>query len=120
MIAGAIILFLALNFVLRPYLYQRSAVKLVLRVLDAWNNGDLTNAYHAWEEPQQAPPVYNLTSYELLQKNFYQDQGTRHAEILTDLQFPDDNITPSGEWIFHLKETRGGWKVVDFYQSPAI
>ncbi len=112
---AAIILFVFGNIFLPPYLHQREVIRTVASVLDGWESGAIPETFQYWEDPNNAPPAYNLVSYQVNKKIFDKEDGRRRAQIFVTLEFSADNVLPSGkEWIFELRQTKFGWKIKNF------
>lgn len=116
-IIGLIAFFAVVSLGLGPFLHKREAVKIVQEVLGHWKNGNLAMAIDYWENQDDSPPMYGLTSYKIKSKSFGKKDGSRHAKILVELDLSAENILPSGDWMFEVSYTNIGWRVVDFYLS---
>lgn len=114
-------LFVLGNLFLPPYLHRREVTRIVTAVLDGWESGAILETFQYWEDPNNAPPAYNLLSYRINKKILDKKDGRRHAQIFLTLEFSADNVLPSGkEWILELRETKLGWKIEKFSAaSPA-
>ncbi len=117
----AIILLVSGNLFLTPYLHQREVTRIVTAVLEGWESGAIPETYEYWEDPNKAPPAYNLISYRIIKKNLVKENDQRRAQIFVTIEFSVDNILPSGkEWVFELRQTKFGWKIENFSAaSPA-
>ena len=105
-------------FLIKPFLNRHDAVKTVKAVLTAWTDGDALKAFSQFEDAKISPPIDSLSSYKITKKVFDKKDGRNHAQFYVILNFPDENIFPSGkEWIFELTDMLGGWKITDFYQA---
>ena len=105
-------------FLIKPFLNRRDAGRTVEVVLRAWEEGDTLKVFTRFEDAKKSPPIDSLSSYKITQKVFAKKDGKNHARFHVVLNFPDENIFPSGkEWIFELTDTLGGWKITDFYQA---
>jgi len=111
-----IVIILAINLILIPYLHRRTVNRIVDEVLTHWKTGDFLLAYNLWETEDKSPPVNGLSSFKITNRLFDKNKGRRHALITADLQFTRDNLLPSGIWTFELSDTHIGWKITDFYQ----
>ena len=114
-IAGVAVILLLLVFVVQPQLRQRDAQKTVETILTHWQNNDLLPAMTFWQNEEDSPPVYDLLSYEILNKEFGKEEGQYYANITVQLIFPTGNpFFTDKNWVFSLKKTRHGWRVFDF------
>lgn len=115
-VIGILIIALSsLNFVFKPYLRRRDALRIVETVLTYWKNGDLTLAMPYWEKEINSPPVYGLITYEITGGKISKKDGIHSAEVTANLEFPLDNPSHSGKkWIFELNKTRYGWKITGY------
>ena len=101
-----------------PYLHNREATRVVMSVLNAWSTNDFVKAFDGWEIQQQSPPIYGVTSWTILKKIFDRQDGVRHAQFLVFIKFnPGVDMPLEKVWVFELKKTRLGWKIVDFHLS---
>ena len=67
---------------------------------------------------KKSPPIDSLSSYKITKKIFTKENSKNHARFYVILNFPDENIFPSGkEWIFELTDALGGWRITDLYQA---
>ncbi len=109
------------NIFLPPYLHLREVTRTVTAVLEGWKGAAGLESFEYWEDPNNAPPAYNLVSYQIKKKTLEKREERRHAQVFVTLEFSADNILPSGnEWVFELQETKLGWKVQSFAAvSPA-
>jgi len=115
-ILSILITLIALKLAVQPYIQHRSANRVVKSVLNYWQSGDLLSAIDYWKDPQQTPPIYNLTSYEITKKEFSKENKTDYAKIYVDADFATEGLLPSGkEWVFRLEKTRYGWKIIGFH-----
>ena len=112
----AIILLVLGNLFLTPYLHQREVTRIVTAVLEGWESGAIPETYEYWEDPNNAPPAYNLLSYQINKKIMDKgEDGRRHAQVFVTIEFSAGNVLPSGkEWIFELRQTKFGWKIKNF------
>ncbi len=110
-----VILLVLGNIFLPPYLHQREVTRTVTAVLDGWAGGASLEAFQYWQDPNSAPPAYNLVSYRINKKTLGKEKNQRHAQVFVTLEFSADNVLPSGkEWIFELRETKLGWRITNF------
>lgn len=108
------------NFFLTPWLHRREVTRIVTSVLDGWESGAIPETFQYWEDPNNAPPAYNLVSYQITRKIMGTENGRRNARIFTTLVFSAGNVLPSGkEWIFKLRQTKLGWKIESFSAADA-
>jgi len=113
-----IIIVLIVNFGIRPYLIKRQALITTKKILKLWMANDIMGAKIFWKEEKDLPPFYNITSYKILNYQYYKENSDIFARISFSLTFAPNNIYPSGkEWVFILKKFIGTWKVVDFHQK---
>jgi hypothetical protein len=113
--------FVLLNFGLKPYLQKKEAVTTAREILDLWVEGNLMASSVYWEEKQDYPPLYGITSYELTDIEYYKKDKTLFAKISARLRFTSNNIYADRKnWVFVLERKIRSWKVVDFYcESPS-
>ena len=111
-----IVIFIFLSFVIiPPLLYYKETTQIAKSVLLDWKMGNLPDTYQYWEDPQKSPPIYGLTSYKIIKKKFSKINGIKQVGIIVNLDFSEDNVSPSGKlWTFLFKKTKFGWKIVDF------
>jgi len=122
LVASIVVVLVALNLTLKPYLHKRSARKVVDTVLTNWGDLDILRAMDQWENPSDSPPMYGIVGHNIVEEFFYKEGKRRYAKIYITLNFQSDSVYASGkEWIFELRESKLGWKVFDFYAvDPAL
>jgi hypothetical protein len=99
----------------KSYFRRNDALKAVRAVLSYWEEDDPIPAMSYWEQETASPPIYDLLTYDINKKEFDKENGFYRARIYVTLYFPAGNRSPSGkEWLFALKKTPYGWKIVDF------
>ena len=114
-ILSILITLAALKLAVQPYVRQRSANRAVESILNHWQSGDLLSAIDYWKDPQQSPPIYNLTSYKITKKEFSKENKTDYVKFYVDIDLDaKDLLSSAKKWIFRFENTRYGWKVVDF------
>jgi hypothetical protein len=66
----------------------------------------------------KCPPIYGLQSYKILKSKFTKIDGKQKAFYDVVLNFPPDNVLPTGKtWICELEKIGGSWKAMDFYPA---
>lgn len=122
-IASILGLMVFINFIFIPFLHHREVTRIIDSVLHYWQGPEFSKAYEHWEEYQKSPPIYDLQDYKIVKRAFGKADGVRTATFYIILNFPVNNPTPSGKtWVFELKKTRLGWKIVECYplSLPAL
>ena len=107
-----------INFAIKPFLSYRDAYKHIETYLTNVQKGNLTNIYILWDNKNNSPPIYNMTSYKIKNKTFYKKDGVKWASFKVDIYLAGGNILPSGkEWTFDLSYTKVGWKIMAGYMN---
>ena len=118
LLAVAVIIFLFLNFGLKPYLKKQKAIKITEEILNLWTEGNLMDSAVYWEKKQDYPPLYGILSYKITSSDFYKKQNLLHSKISATLEFSANNLyADKKDWTFVLKRNLGYWKVITFYPS---
>lgn len=121
LVISVVIVLITGNFFLTPWLHRREVTRIVTAVLEGWESGAIPETFQYWEDPNNAPPAYNLVSYQITRKIMGTKNGQRNARIFTTLVFSAGNVLPSGkEWIFRLRQTKFGWKIESFSAADAV
>ncbi|OGX08354.1 MAG: hypothetical protein A2Z88_06760 [Omnitrophica WOR_2 bacterium GWA2_47_8] len=114
----ALILLLGINLILVPYLYRKKTTAVLQKVLSFWEAGDPASAMAYFEHPNQSPPIFSVNSYKIVKRKFGGKKGRRHAEFHVILNFPKENLLPSGViWICEIDQTQSGWHITSFTLS---
>jgi len=115
LVYSTIAIFLLINFVGKSLLHKRTVKNMVVSILKSWENNNPSSTFKYWEDADSSPPVASLSSYEINKKKFYSEKRRRHAQFLTTLHFPSNNLFPSGQqWVFTAKLTKVGWLIIKF------
>lgn len=120
-LAIGVLILLVSYFPLKHHLEKRSVLQMTKTILKYWQTNNLPATYVYWKDPYQAPPIYGLEKYKILKTNFPKSKGVQTAEVYIYLDFPSDNLLPSGKvWILQFyKFPRLGWLVSDFRIDPS-
>ena len=110
--------FLVIYFVAIPLINHQKANAAAKDILNDWLKSDLTAAQKYFIEIRKAPPIYNLTSYEIKKVKFEKVDGRLLARFYVLLNFAPNNPMPSGKiWVCELEKLSRGWMASDFYLS---
>lgn len=103
------------QFIILPIIRNRSATKIVKSILSDWIQENMLSPMNYWENRDAYPNVAKLISYKIRNKQIYKKNDVLFARFHIDLKFADNNFMPkNSEWLFALKKTSEGWKIIDF------
>ena len=106
------------QLVVVPYQNKKSAMQVVLHVLNNWQSGEALSEVDYWKDPRQYPPVSSLKSYKITWRRFYRVNNLSYVEIFVQIDFGHGSSLPNNqEWMFKLANLSTGWRVVDFRPS---
>lgn len=110
-VVAFLVFILTVHFAVVPFLHKRQASRTVETILSLWQAGDLAPTFKYWKDEELSPPVYGVSSYKILDKKFSPE---KKAEFLVAVEFSEGNFLKSGRWLFSLKHTNDGWKILSF------
>lgn len=113
-ILGFIAFILTTHFVIIPFFHRRQALRTAETVLALWKSEDLAASFQYWVKEELSPPVYGVTSYTITDEKFFMENGRRAARVFTKIDFSAGNFLKGGLWVFELRHTKKGWKIIDF------
>ncbi len=117
-ILAGIVFFLAINIVVVPFISRGKAKATVNRMMNFWIQNDTAMAMKYFIHANDSPPFYDLKSYKIHKVKFLKVDGKLRAQFHMTLEFPPDNIVPSGKtWICELTRVDRQWKVLKFVLS---
>ncbi len=118
LISLSVLIFLSLNFGLKPYLKRQKAITTVKEILNLWVKGDLMSSSVYWKKKQEYPPLYGILSYKITETKFYKENQTDYVRISAKLKFTSNNIyADKKDWTFILERKVALWQVINFYSS---
>ncbi|MGE0267791.1 MAG: hypothetical protein AB7S78_04965 [Candidatus Omnitrophota bacterium] len=107
-----------IQFIVLPVLRNQSATKIVKSILNDWTEENMLSPMNYWEDRNAYPNVAKLTAYKIRNHQIYKKNNVLFAKFHIDLKFADNNFMPkNSEWLFALKKTSEGWKIIDFRVS---
>lgn len=104
-----------IQFIVMPISRQKSATKAIRTILSDWSEENMLSPMNYWANRDAYPNVPKLNSYKIRNQQIFKKDNVLFARFNIDLKFADNNYMPkNSEWLFALKKTANGWKVIDF------
>jgi len=104
-----------IQFVFLPIARKRSATKVVKTILTDWSQENMLSPMSYWENRDFYPNVAKLNSYKIRNQQIFKKNEVLFAKFYIDLKFAENNFMPlNSEWLFTLKKTSIGWKIIEF------
>lgn len=104
-----------IQFVFLPIARKRSATKVVKTILNDWSQENMLSPMSYWENRDFYPNVAKLNSYKFRNQQIFKKNDVLFAKFHIDLKFAENNFMPqNSEWLFTLKKTSVGWKIIEF------
>ena len=112
----AVLLILSLNaFILKPALEKRSVSRVAHAALNGWKNNNLLDVHNNWNDPQTAPPIYDVSHFTITAFDFYKENSEYFAKLKVILEFSNEDVFASGKvWTMLLQKKRRGWTIISF------